>query len=278
MNYVVITGVSTGIGYAAVKELLAKGFYIFGSVRNTRDAQRLKKDFGDSFTPLIFDVTDHERIDEAVAEVADHIGTENLRGLVNNAGISVSGPLMHIPIDRVRYQMEVNCIGVLKVTQAFLPLLGTNRQRSGKPGRIINISSVSGRFAYPFVGPYAASKYALEAISDSLRRELFLYDIDVILIEPGSVDTPIWEKLPDYSIYDKTDYYPILERLKAMMLKHKKEWMSDAVVAKTIYRAITTNRPKTRYLLVKNKFKNGILLRLLPDRWLDKIIINELKK
>jgi NAD(P)-dependent dehydrogenase (short-subunit alcohol dehydrogenase family) len=278
MNYVVITGVSTGIGYAAVKELLAKGFYIFGSVRNTRDAQRLKKDFGDSFTPLIFDVTDHERIDEAAAEVADSIGTENLRGLVNNAGISVSGPLMHIPVDRVRYQMEVNYIGVLKVTQAFLPLLGSNRQRSGKPGRIINISSVSGRFAYPFVGPYAASKYALEAVSDSLRRELFLYEIDVILIEPGSVDTPIWEKLPDYSIYAKTDYYPILERLKSILLKQKSGWMPDSLVAKTIGKALTTTRPKTRYLLVKNKFKNGILLRLLPDRWLDKIIINALKK
>ncbi len=278
MNYVVITGVSTGIGYAAAKKLLAEGFYIFGSVRNTRDAERLKKDFGDSFTSLIFDVTDHDRIDEAVAEVADYIGKENLYGLVNNAGISVSGPLMHIPVDRVRYQMEVNCIGVLKVTQAFLPLLGTKQQRSGKPGRIINISSVSGRFAYPFVGPYAASKYALEALSDSLRRELFLYDIDVILIEPGSVDTPIWDKLPDYSIYDKTDYFPILERLKAMMLKHKKEWLPDSAVAKIIYKALTTNRPKARYLLVKNKFKNGILLRLLPDRWLDKIIIKALKK
>ncbi len=278
MDYVVITGVSTGIGYAAVKELLAKGYYIFGSVRNTWDAERLKKDFGDSFTPLIFDVTDHKRIDEAAAEVADHIGKENLCGLVNNAGISVSGPLMHLPIDRMRYQMEVNCIGVLKVTQAFLPLLGANRQRSGKPGRIINISSVSGRFAYPFIGPYAASKYALEAISDSLRRELFLYNIDVILIAPGSVDTPIWEKLPDNSIYAKTDYYPIMERLKTTLLKHKKERMPDSVVAKTIVKALTTTRPKTRYLLVKNKFKNGILLRLLPDRWLDKIIINTLNK
>ena len=276
MKYVVITGVSSGIGYATTKELVNRGFHVFGSVRNKEDADRLKSDMGDNFTPLIFDVTDHKGIEKAARMVEKQINTENLIGLVNNAGIAVSGPLMHIPINDVRYQMEVNFLGTLKVIQAFLPALGADYDRTGKSGRIINISSVSGRSAYPFVGPYAASKHALEAISDSLRRELLLYGIDVIVIEPGYVKTPIWDKMSDISIYKETDYFKILEHVTSMIMRTRHKALPDSVIARLIGKVLTIKKPKLRYLVIKKKFKNWILPRILPDRWVDRAIAAKL--
>ena len=276
MKYVVITGVSSGIGYAATKELLIRGFHVFGSVRKKQDADRLKFDMGENFTPLIFDITEHKGIEKAARIVEKHIQTENLTGLVNNAGIAISGPLMHIPINDVRYQLEVNFLGTLKVIQTFLPVLGADYNRTGKPGRIVNISSVSGRYAYPFVGPYAASKHALEAISDSLRRELLIYGIDVIVIEPGNVNTPIWDKMSDISIYKKTDYYKILEHVTSMVMRTRNKTLPDSVIARLIGKVLTTKKPKLRYLVVNKKFKNWILPRILPDRWVDRVIAAKL--
>ena len=193
MQSVVITGVSTGIGWGALKILTSKGIHVFGSVRKLEDAERLTSEFGDSFTPLIFDVTDEKSVGEAVEQVRNQINGNNLLGLVNNAGIAIGGPLMHQPIADFRKQIEVNLIGQLIVTQAFLPLLGTDSNLQGKPGRIINISSVGGKISSPFLGAYSASKFGLEAISEALRRELTIYGIDVIIIVPGSVVTPIWD-------------------------------------------------------------------------------------
>ena len=164
MKSVVITGVSTGIGYGCAADLCRRGYRVFGSVRTAGDAERLQRELGNAFTPLVFDVTDAGAVKEAAAQVKSAVGNEGLSGLVNNAGISKPGPLATLPPDDVRQHFEVNVMGVVHAVQAFLPLL-----RRAK-GRIVNISSVSGRIAYPFMGPYAASKHALEALSDSLRR------------------------------------------------------------------------------------------------------------
>ncbi|MBA4210573.1 MAG: oxidoreductase, partial [Parvibaculum sp.] len=200
MKSVVVTGVSTGIGNAAARVLAKKGFRVFGSVRKEADAAALKKDLGESFVPLVFDVTDEAGVARAAAEVRAALGGEKLAGLVNNAGIAVSGPLIDLDPDEFRKQMEVNVTGPFLVTQAFAPLLGTDRALKGEPGRIVNISSVAGIRAMPFLGPYAASKFALEGFSEALRRELMMFGIDVVVIGPGPVKTAIWDKAEEIDI------------------------------------------------------------------------------
>ncbi|MGB8983521.1 MAG: SDR family NAD(P)-dependent oxidoreductase, partial [Anaerolineales bacterium] len=178
MQSIIVTGVSTGIGWAITKILIERGFRVFGSVRKTQDAERLAKEFGTNFIPLLFDVTDEPAVQAAAAQVRAQLGGETLLGLVNNAGIAIPAPLMHQPTDDFRHQLEVNLVSVLIVTKAFLPLLGADRSLRGRPGRIVNISSTSGKFGFPFVGAYVASKHGLEGFSESLRRELMLYGID----------------------------------------------------------------------------------------------------
>ena len=186
MQSVVVTGVSTGIGWGITKVLIEKGFRVFGSVRKTEDAERLSHEFGQQFVPLTFDVTDEPAVQAAAEQVREQLNGEILFGLVNNAGIAVPAPLIHQSTDDFRHQLEVNLVSVLIVTKAFVPLLGADRSLRGKPGRIVNISSVGGRNGGPFLGAYSASKHGLEGFSKSLRRELMLYGIDVIIVGPGS--------------------------------------------------------------------------------------------
>src|SRR6266498_1580092 len=216
MQSVVVTGVSTGIGWGITKILIQRGFPVFGSVRKTQDAERLTKEFGEGFVPLIFDVTDEAAVQAAARQVRDQLNGETLFGLVNNAGIAIPGPLMHLPTDDFRHQIEVNLVSVLIVTKAFLPLLGTDRSLHGKPGRIINISSVGGKAGGPFLGAYAVSKHELEEFSESLRRELMLYGIDVIIVGPGAVATPIWDKAEqlDVSTFANTEYGEAVRRVQ----------------------------------------------------------------
>jgi NAD(P)-dependent dehydrogenase (short-subunit alcohol dehydrogenase family) len=217
MRSVVITGTSTGIGWGTAKVLIANGFRVFGSVRKTSDAERLAAEFGARFVPLIFDVTDEAAVKAAAADVRTALAGEKLAGLVNNAGVAVAGPLLELPIEEFRRQIEINLVGVVITTKAFAPLVGTDPQLQGNPGRIINISSVGGRNAVPFLAPYAASKFALEGLSESLRRELLPFGIDVIIIGPGAVATPIWSKAEqiDVTPYLNTPYATPLERLRA---------------------------------------------------------------
>ena len=178
---VLVTGASTGIGEATARRMKAAGWEVFAAARKDGDLERLR---GEGLTPLKLDVTDAGSIAAAKAEV----GGRKLHGLVNNAGVAVSGPIEHVPLDELRRQLEVNLVGQVAVIQAFLPNI-----REAK-GRIVNVSSIGGRIALPLVGPYAASKVGLEAVSDSLRRELRPWGIHVSVIEPGAVVTPIWEK------------------------------------------------------------------------------------
>lgn len=278
MRSVVVTGASTGIGWAAVKVLSREGFHVFGSVRKSEDAERLKTEFGERFTPLIFDVTDHPVVRAAAAEVAEALDGETLAGLVNNAGIAVGGPLAHIPVDEFRRQLEVNLVGPLVVSQAFLPLLGMDRTRIGAAGRIVNISSVSGKIAAPFVGPYAASKHGLEALSESMRRELMLYGIDVIIVGPGAVATPIWDKAEeaDMAPYAATDYAPALRKFHGYMQDIGRKGVPAEVIGEVICEALTAPRPKWRYATVRNKLVNWFLPQLLPRRRVDAFFAKQL--
>jgi NAD(P)-dependent dehydrogenase (short-subunit alcohol dehydrogenase family) len=274
MQAVLITGTSTGIGYGTAQEFANCGYRVFGSVRREVDAERLKAELGANFTPLLFDVTDRTAIKNAAQQVTDLVGERGLAGLINNAGIATSGPLMYQSIDEIRWQFEVNVIAPIAVTQAFLPLLKIKQATADRPGRIINISSVGGKVAAPFIGAYAGSKHALEGISDSLRRELQLHDVDVIIIGPGVVNTPIWDKesAQDLSQYDRTEYRHNLQAFQQHFIKMGKAGYAPAVVGKFIRKAFESKHPKSRYAIVPDPIENWYLPRILPARWLDKLI------
>ena len=274
MQSVVVTGVSTGIGWGIAKVMTAKGFRVFGSVRKQADAERLRAELGERFSPLIFDVTDAAAVARAAAEVRAALAGGPLWGLVNNAGIAVAGPLLETSADEFRKQLEVNLVAPMVVIKAFAPLLGTDRALTGPPGRIVNISSVGGRFAAPFVGLYAASKHGLEGLSDSLRRELMLYGIDVIIVAPGSVATPIWDKAEqiDLSPYQTSPYFGIIKRFRDYMIAEGRKGWSPERLGEVVCEALTAARPKTRYSPVAGRFQNWTLPRMLPTRVVDRII------
>ena len=275
---VVVTGVSTGIGLATARVLASHGLHVFGSIRKANDADQLKAELRERFTPLVFDVTDADAIPAAVRIVAERLGGETLFGLVNNAGIAVGGPLIHQPLDEVRRHLEVNTLGALATVQAFAPLLGTDRARRGKPGRIVNISSVAGRISAPFLGAYAASKRALEGMSHSLRRELLIYGIDVIIINPGSVVTPIWDKAEQNtpSRYSGTDYESMLQRFLQRALRSGRSGLPPEAVGEVVWTALTARRPRTFYPVVRRRLLNWTIPLALPARLIDRLIARRL--
>ncbi len=278
MQSVVVTGVSTGIGWGVTKVLIQRGFRVFGSVRKKQDAERLSKEFGERFVPLLFDVTDEAAVQSAAQYVREQLNGETLFGLVNNAGIAAPGPLIHLPTEEFRHQLEVNLVSVLIVTKAFAPLLGVDRSLQGQPGRIINISSVSGKSAYPFVGAYAASKHGLEGFSETLRRELILYGIDVIIVGPGPIATPIWDKAEqaDTSLYANTDYVDAAQRAKEFMVRSGKNGLPPEKVGEVVWQALTTRSPSTRYAVVGRGALQRFVQQLLPKRLVDRIVAKAL--
>src|SRR5688572_7853392 len=275
---VVVTGVSTGIGLATARVLMARGVHIFGSVRREADAVRLRRELGANFTPLVFDVTDHDAVRAAVPIVSETLNGATLWGLVNNAGIGIGGPLIYQPLDEIRRVLEVNVLGVVAVTQAFAPLLGTDRARKGKPGRIVNISSVAGRMSAPFMGAYAASKHALEGMSQSLRRELMVFGIDVILINPGSVVTPIWDKAEEVgdARYAHTEYAPLLARFLTAALRSGRSGLPAEAVGEAVWTALSASRPRTFYPVIGRRLMNWTIPLSLPARLLDRLIATRL--
>lgn len=278
MQSVVVTGVSTGIGWGITKILIQRGFRVFGSVRKTQDAERLSKEFGGNFVPLLFDVTDEAAVQAAAKQVREQLNGETLFGLVNNAGIAVPGPLMHLPTEDFRHQLEVNLVSVLIVTKAFLPLLGSDRSLRGKPGRIINISSVGGKAGGPFVGAYSASKHGLEGFSESLRRELMLYGIDVIIVGPGSVATPIWDKAEqlEISTFAHTEYGESMRRVQEYMIRNGRNGYPPEKVGEVVWHALTTSKPRVRYAVIPGSSLSRVIQMLLPKRMVDRIIARNL--
>jgi NAD(P)-dependent dehydrogenase (short-subunit alcohol dehydrogenase family) len=271
MKSVVVTGVSSGIGWGVAKVLIGKGFRVFGSVRKTEDAERLRQEFGDRYVPLMFDVTDETAVRTAAVQVRQALGGEPLAGLVNNAGVAVAGPLLHLPVADFREQIEINLVGVVIVTQAFAPLLALAQGATGKPGRIVNISSVGGKNGVPFLAPYNASKFALEGLSEALRRELLLLGIDVIVVAPGAVATAIWGKaeMADITPYRDTVFFPALEKVRAFM--NGAGGLPPEQLGEVVATALTTARPRVRYTVAPNPLQTFMMANL-PRRIVDRMI------
>ena len=271
---VLITGASSGIGEATALRLDARGFRVFAGVRNEDAAQALRERASERLTPLMLDVTDGSTIARAV-ETVGHAEAGTILGIVNNAGIVMPGPLEFLPLEDVRMQLEVNVVGVLAVTQAFLPLL-----RASGNGRIVNISSINGRMALRFIGSYVASKFALEGMSDTLRMELRRWNIRVVVIEPGAVATPIFdvsrrrgktiaERMPRRA----EELYPrVLSAMRDRRGRTPRRAIAPDRVARVIERALTARRPKTRYLVGRDAKLGALAAALLPDRLLDRLL------
>jgi len=276
MKSVVITGASTGIGRASALHMDRLGWRVFAGVRKEADAALLRAEASAALTPILVDVTDLKSIKNAAKFVAEAVGPAGLSGLVNNAGIPLGGPIEFLDLDGVRAQFEVNVFGVLAVTQAFLPLL-----RSGR-GRVVNISSISGLVAVPFVSPYSASKFALEAFSDSLRLEVRRWGIYVSLVEPGAIATPIWDKAGTVvaDLVRKAPkegfelYGSAIESMRSRFAPHG---IPAEEAAKVIARALTATKPKARYP-VGLEGKIVSVFRRLPDDVRDWIIARQLPK
>ena len=277
MRSVVVTGASTGIGWATAKLLLAGGFRVFGSVRKAADAERLEGEFGANFTPLLFDVTDEAAVLAAARQVRAALNGETLAGLVNNAGIAVAGPVLELSADEFRRQMDVNVIGPVIATQAFGPLLGADPSLKGPKGRIVMVSSVAGKNGNPLMSAYSASKHAIEGLSEALRREMMLFGIDVIIIAPGAVKTPIWSKAEEVDItaYRNSPFFPALERIRKFMLQLGETGLPPEKIAEAIVGALTLASPKVRYSITPDPMRH-IITAVLPKRTVDRIIARRL--
>ena len=202
MKAAVVTGVSTGIGKDIALTLCEHGYKVFGSVRSYKDAENLTQELNENFEPLIFDVTNEQEVKESVLKVGKFLEGRKLDLLINNAGIVVAGPLHGLTSDEFRHQFEVNLLGVFHCIQAYLNLLGADENLSGCSGKIINIGSIAGKSGTPFMSPYNMSKFGLEGFSEAIRRELVFYGIDVVVVAPGPVKTPIWGKMKTNESYD----------------------------------------------------------------------------
>jgi NAD(P)-dependent dehydrogenase (short-subunit alcohol dehydrogenase family) len=273
---VLITGASSGIGRACALHLSQRDFRVFAGVRSSQDADALLAEASGNITPLLLDVTDAGAIAAAVKRVADATGG-TLYGLINNAGIALGGPLELLPGDKISQLLKVNVLGAVAVTQAFLPLIRNNRG-----GRIIMISSISGRIALPGLSVYAASKFALEALSDALRVELKPFNIAVVLIEPGNVATPIWEKsiADNDAVMAQADaavkklYENLIQALDR--IAQNPQGIEPAQVASIVAHALVVKRPRSRYLVGKRIWILELLSRL-PDSIRDWILLRNFK-
>lgn len=276
---IVITGASTGIGEACALHLDELGYRVFAGVRRPSDGEALRAKASARLTPILLDVTDVASIDRAVETVRQAVGSAGLAGLVNNAGIAVSGPLEVVPLADLRKQFEVNVIGQVAVTQALIPLL-----RQGR-GRIVNMGSIAGRATMPFMGPYSASKFALEALTDALRLELQPWGIQVSIVEPGAIESRIWEKgshaadqmeaaaSPEAKAY----YGEAVARVREVVARAVQRAIPARVVAKAVAHALSAARPKTRYLVGFDARFRAVLAAWLPDRVQDWLLARVLK-
>jgi NAD(P)-dependent dehydrogenase (short-subunit alcohol dehydrogenase family) len=268
---VLVTGVSSGIGQALAGGLMERGYQVFGSVRREADAQTLASRWGAAFVPLVFDVTDAGALPGAVKQVGNLLGGRGLKALVNNAGVGPAGPLMHQPMEEIRAIFEVNVFGLLAVTRAFLPLLGARPDATHAPGRVVNIGSVSGGITPPFMGGYSASKHAVEAIAQGLRRELTVYGIEVSTVEPSFVRSKIFEKTApaaDAERYAGSAFAAPWRKFVQGIAEQERTAKSPEIVTRAVLNAIEAAKPRTRYPL-DPIWHIG---RLLPDRSFDGLI------
>jgi len=277
LGAVVVTGASKGIGRACALHLDRLGFQVFAGVRRDEDGQALRREASDRLVPVLLDVTDAASIEDAEGRVAEAVGATGLAGLVNNAGVAVAGPLEFLPLSELRRQLEVNVIGQIAVTQAMLPHLRRSR------GRVVNIGSISGKSSLPFTGAYGASKHALEALTDALRVELMPWGIEVSIVEPGVIATPIWQTsiraaeavMQDYPPEAHEYYGAAIEKVRAGVAANGETGRPPEDVARVVAHALTARRPRTRYLVGRDA-KVRLLLEKLPDRLRDRLIASRL--
>jgi NAD(P)-dependent dehydrogenase (short-subunit alcohol dehydrogenase family) len=262
---VLVTGASTGIGEATVRALAGRANRVYAGVRKAEDADRLR---ADRITPVILDVTDQDQIDAAVRLITEEVGDRGLGGVVNNAGVALGGPLEYLPLDEWRTQLEVNVIGQVAVTRAVLPLI-----RAGR-GRIVFIGSIGGRVGTPLMGPYAASKFAVEGLAESLRHELAPWGIAVSVIEPGAIKTAIWDKgratadrleqeLPEEA---RERYAGAMQEARDGIEQNDRRGIGPEKVAEAVEHALFHPRPRHRYLVGTDAKGAAFLSRFLPDR------------
>jgi NAD(P)-dependent dehydrogenase (short-subunit alcohol dehydrogenase family) len=270
---VVVTGTSTGIGRACALHLDRLGFKVFAGVRREADQERLSGEASERLEPLILDVTDSGHISRAAERVSEATGG-GLAGLVNNAGVGVGGPLEVLSLSDFRHQIEVNLIGQVAVTQAFIPALRRAR------GRLVFISSIGGLIAGPYMSPYHASKWGIEAVGDAVRQELRQFGVQVSIVEPGSIATPIWEKGTEtaravrgsLSAEAQELYGGPVGRFEEVMRQSAERGAPPEKVAKVVTHALTARRPRTRYLVGADARAMATLKRLLPDRLRDRLV------
>lgn len=273
-----VTGASTGIGRAIGDALIAAGHFVFASVRKPSDGEAINAAYGANGMAVYFDVSDQAAIDAAAVLIGEKLGTRTLSGLVNNAGVANPGPALLQPMAEIEQVFAINLMGVIRCCRAFAPLLGADPARTGPKGRIVNITSASGKFGYPFTAAYVASKHAVEGYSESLRRELMILGIDVIIVGPGAVKTPIWQKGAHggSGAYEGTIWAAPLAKLNTSLVAMDAEGLEAAVVGKLVANVLTLSKPKTRYAPVPNKLVNWWLPLSLPKRMIDKVIAKNL--
>ena len=274
---ILITGASTGIGRAIALDLASLGDQVFGTVRNQKDADALLAATPAGAKPiqaLLLDVTDGESVLQAAVELTARLDGAGLHGLVNNAGVAIAAPLEYIPIEDFQLQMDINLTGLLRTTQAFLPLVKKTR------GRIINISSIAGRLAFPLAGPYHASKHGVEGLSDALRMELQRYGIEVVVIQPGAIRTPIWDTAAKKSSemgktlseQGRKEYGKLIHQVGKASARAGAEGDDPQLCADAVRTALNADRPRTRYIVGRNAKIGMFLRRILSDRRMDKIV------
>ena len=271
---ILITGVSSGIGHGTLSYFVKKGFHVYGSVRNSKDANKLKKIFRENFTPLIFDVTKEAQVKKAASIVKKDLKNSNLLALVNNAGVAISGPLLLQKVRDFEKQININLNGAFRVLKFFAPLCGAEKNNNSKKGVIFNISSISGKIGMPGVGAYTASKFGLEGLSHSLRRELIRYGVDVVIIGPGPIKSEIFDKIDKKFLetLKKSDYAKVAKNIPKRMKNAKKIAFPPEEVGKLIFNALHDPNRKTRYTITPNKLMYWTLPMLITDRMLDRMV------
>lgn len=269
---VVVTGCSSGIGKELARMLISNGYHVFGTTRSSHDSSILAKEFGSGFKPLLMDVTNESQVTKAKNKVEEYLCGKRLCALVNNAGIATLGPVEHMPTSDFLAQINTKVLGTFLCTKAFLPLLGTDRGLNGPPGRIINISSIlGGRIGSPFMSAYCTSKHAVEAFSESLRRELKIFGIKVVIVAPGSVSTPIWETLKTHSKNEKTsntEYHIPFSNVLSSLQKFDNNPLPIEKLSKIIIKSIETKKPKIRYTPTNDYLQK--VWPLIPKSLMDK--------
>jgi NAD(P)-dependent dehydrogenase (short-subunit alcohol dehydrogenase family) len=275
-EFMIVSGASTGMGAATARHLAARGYHVLAGVRRESDADAMR---ADRIEPVILDITEPRHVSALVERIASDPQRRPVRALVNNAGISLNAPVEALPLEEWRRLFEINLFGHVAMTQALLPLLVRSR------GRIVNISSVGGKGAMATYGPYGATKFALEAVSDALRREVEPHGVQVIVVEPGAVKSEMADRgaaaTAEFAARMSPElrhrYGGLITAILGQTAAHTGNGMSADAAGRIIARAATTRRPRTRYTAGRDAAFIIGLTRILPDRLLDRLIATGLR-